>query len=87
MFEKKDSRVKSAAATNLSFLYYLVGFGFLQLSVVCVIAFHLKRPPKKTGANCQLTEVHQGPDCDSTEGAEFSDTSKKTVPDEMEGWG
>lgn len=23
-FEKKDSRVKSAAATNLSFLYYLV---------------------------------------------------------------
>lgn len=24
MFEKKDSRVKSAAATNLSFLYYLV---------------------------------------------------------------
>lgn len=29
MFEKKDSRVKSAAATNLSFLYYLVGFAFL----------------------------------------------------------
>lgn len=28
MFEKKDSRVKSAAATNLSFLYYLVSFGF-----------------------------------------------------------
>lgn len=24
MFEKKDSRVKSAAATNLSFLYFLV---------------------------------------------------------------
>nr|XP_045724480.1 intraflagellar transport protein 88 homolog [Mirounga angustirostris] len=28
MFEKKDSRVKSAAATNLSFLYYLVSFVF-----------------------------------------------------------
>ena len=28
MFEKKDSRVKSAAATNLSFLYYLVSSAF-----------------------------------------------------------
>jgi hypothetical protein len=27
MFEKKDSRVKSAAATNLSFLYFLVNNG------------------------------------------------------------
>lgn len=28
MFEKKDSSVKSAAATNLSFLYYLVSSAF-----------------------------------------------------------
>ena len=27
-FEKKDSKVQSTAATNLSFLYFLVGFMF-----------------------------------------------------------
>lgn len=32
MFEKKDTRVKSAAATNLSFLYYLVSFIFFTTS-------------------------------------------------------
>lgn len=32
MFEKKDSRVKSAAATNLSFLYYLVSVFFNKTS-------------------------------------------------------
>lgn len=39
MFEKKDSRVKSAAATNLSFLYYLVSlFPCLQVGHV---EFHM----------------------------------------------
>lgn len=39
-FEKKDSRVKSAAATNLSFLYFLVGetwpSGYRRFFHVCV---------------------------------------------------
>uniref|UniRef100_A0A8D0EM73 Intraflagellar transport protein 88 homolog n=1 Tax=Strix occidentalis caurina TaxID=311401 RepID=A0A8D0EM73_STROC len=33
MFEKKDSRVKSAAATNLSFLYFLVTTNYADLAV------------------------------------------------------
>jgi hypothetical protein len=38
-FEKKDSRVKSAAATNLSFLYVLVR---LSLSDLTILYSHIR---------------------------------------------
>ena len=38
-FEKKDSRVKSAAATNLSFLYFLVR---LSLSDLMILYSHIR---------------------------------------------
>lgn len=70
MFEKKDSRVKSAAATNLSFLYYLVSFMFLQLRVdkrgiFMLLNFCLRSWPKERltrgHAECQWYGVYGGP--------------------------
>ena len=44
-FEKKDTKVACTAATNLSFLYFLVSLHFLEYLYLCVwrSILHVKR--------------------------------------------